>query len=52
MIIKGLFELVYTLLSVCMGPFSIPGLPAGIQTIFDQIVTYLTAKAVGCRLGA
>lgn len=46
MIIKGIFELVYTLLSVVLGPFSLPVLPEGIQTIFDSIVEYLTG-AVG-----
>ena len=42
MIIKGIFELVYTLLSVVLAPFSLPALPDGIQTIFDEIVQYLT----------
>lgn len=46
MIIKGIFELVYTLLSVVLAPFSLPALPDGIQSIFDEIVGYLTG-AVG-----
>lgn len=46
MIIKGIFELVYTLLSVVLAPFSLPALPDGLQTIFDQLVGYLTG-AVG-----
>ena len=33
MIIKGIFELVYTLLSVVLAPFSLPDLPDGIQSI-------------------
>lgn len=46
MIIKGIFELVYTLLSVVLAPFSLPALPEGMQTIFDSLVSYLTG-AVG-----
>lgn len=46
MIIKGIFNLVYTLLSIVLAPFSLPQLPEGIQTIFDEIVGYLTG-AVG-----
>lgn len=46
MIIKGIFELVYTLLSVVLAPFSLPALPTGLQTIFEQLVGYLTG-AVG-----
>lgn len=46
MIIKGLFNLVYTLLSVVLTPFSLPALPEGIQTIYNQIVSYMTG-AVG-----
>ena len=46
MIIKGLFDLVYTLLSVVLAPFSLPGLPSGIQSIFDSVLTYMTG-AVG-----
>lgn len=46
MIIKGLFELVYTLLSVVLYPFSLPALPEGIQNIFDEVLGYITA-AVG-----
>lgn len=46
MIIKGLFNLIYTFLSVVLAPFSLPQLPVGIQTIFDEIVGYLTG-AVG-----
>ena len=55
MIIKGIFELVYTLLSVVLAPFSLPALPDGIQSIFDEIVGYLTppflTRAV-CATGA
>lgn len=46
MIIKGLFELVYTLMSVVLAPFSLPQLPEGIQTIFDEVLGYMTG-AVG-----
>lgn len=46
MIIKGLFELVYTLLSTVLAPFSIPSFPSGIQSILDSVVSYLTS-AVG-----
>ena len=46
MIIKGIFELVYTLLSVVLAPFSLPALPDGIQTIFDEIVQYLTGATL------
>lgn len=46
MIVKGLFELVYTLLSVVLAPFSLPQLPVGIQTIFDEVLGYMTG-AVG-----
>ena len=45
MIIKGIFELVYILLSVVLAPFSLPALPDGIQSIFDEIVGYLTGAA-------
>lgn len=46
MIIKGIFNLVYTLLSVVLAPFSLPSFPAGIQTIFDNVLSYMTG-AVG-----
>lgn len=46
MIVKGLFELVYSLLSVILAPFSLPGLPEGIQSIFDEVLKYITG-AVG-----
>ena len=44
MIIKGLFNLVYSLLSVVLAPFSLPALPTGIQTIFDSVLGYLTGS--------
>lgn len=44
MIVKGLFELVYTLLSVILAPFSLPALPAGIQSIFNEVLDYITGS--------
>lgn len=44
MIIKGLFELVYNLLSLVLTPINIPDLPAGIQTIFDRLLTTLVGS--------
>lgn len=46
MIIKGLFELVYTLLSVVLAPFNLPSFPSSIQSIFDSVVNYMVG-AVG-----
>lgn len=38
MIIKGLFELVYALLSIVFAPINLPDLPAGIQDVFDDFL--------------
>ena len=46
MIIKGLFELVYTLLSIVLSPIQLPQMPEGIQNVFDEILDVLTG-AVG-----
>ena len=46
MIIKGLFELVYTLLSIVLGPIQLPQMPEGIQNVFDELLDVLTG-AVG-----
>lgn len=44
MIVRGLFDLVYGLLSIVLAPFSLPALPDGIQSIFDTVLTYLTGS--------
>lgn len=46
MIIKGLFELVFGLLKIVFAPISLPQLPQGIQTVFDELLQVLTG-AVG-----
>lgn len=46
MIIKGLFELVFALLRIVFAPINLPGLPAGIQSVLDELIGYLTG-AVG-----
>lgn len=46
MIVKGLLDLLYNLLDLVLSPFSLPALPEGVQTIFDQVVGYMTG-AVG-----
>ena len=38
MIIKGLFELVYTLLSIVLSPVQLPQLPEGIQSVFNELL--------------
>lgn len=38
MIIKGLFELVYALLSIVFAPINLPDLPEGIQSVFDDFL--------------
>ena len=44
MIIKGLFDLIYTLLSIVLSPFSLPQLPDGLQSIFDTVLGDLTGR--------
>lgn len=38
MIIKGIFELVYTMLNIVLTPINLPQLPDGIQSIFDELL--------------
>lgn len=44
MIIKGLFELVFTLLKIVFAPISLPQLPDGIQSVLDELVSVLTSS--------
>ncbi len=46
MIIKGLFELILGLLKIVFAPINLPDLPAGVQSVLDELVTVLTG-AVG-----
>ena len=46
MIIKGLFELIYMLLSIVLTPVDLPDLPAGIQSVLDEFVDVISG-AVG-----
>lgn len=46
MIIKGLFNLVLALMQIIFAPINLPQLPAGIQTIFDTLLTAML-NAVG-----
>lgn len=43
MIIKGLFELVYALLSIVFAPIDLPDLPASVQGIIDRFVDLITS---------
>lgn len=43
MIIKGLFELVFGLLSIVFAPINLPDLPDSIQGIIDQFVDLITS---------
>lgn len=44
MIIKGLFELVYSLLNIVLTPFQlIPDMPAGLVSLLDSFVAFITA---------
>lgn len=44
MIIKGLFELVYSLLNVVLTPFQIvPSMPAFVDSIFDYFMNFIFA---------
>lgn len=38
MIIKGICELVYTLMTVIFAPINLPDLPPGIQSVFDDFL--------------
>ncbi len=38
MIIKGLFELVFTLLSIVLTPIQLPQMPDGVQSVFDELL--------------
>lgn len=46
MIIKGLFELILGLLKIVFAPINLPDLPAGIQSVLDELLEVLTG-AVG-----
>ena len=46
MIIKGLFELILGLLKIVFAPINLPDLPAGIQSVLDELLDVLTG-AVG-----
>lgn len=50
MIIKGLFELVYALLSIVFAPINLPDLPAGIQNVFDDFLDVLISAVDLCSL--
>ena len=41
MIIKGICELVFALMSVIFAPINLPDLPTGIQNIFDNFLDVL-----------
>lgn len=41
MIVKGLFELVFMLLSVVFAPINLPDLPPGIQSVVDEFMNIL-----------
>lgn len=42
MIIKGLFELVFTLLQIVFAPVNLPDLPDRIQSVIDEFVSVIT----------
>lgn len=46
MIIKGLFNLVLALMQIIFAPINLPQLPAGIQSIFNTLLTAML-NAVG-----
>lgn len=50
MIIKGLFELVYALLSIVFAPINLPDLPVGIQNVFDDLLDILVSAVDLCSL--
>ena len=41
MIIKGIFELVYALLSIVFEPVNLPDLPENIQNVFNDLLSVL-----------
>lgn len=41
MIIKGLLELIFSLLQVIFSPINIPALPDGIQDVLDEFVNWI-----------
>lgn len=44
MIIKGIFELVYTMLNIVLTPINLPQLPDGIQSIFDELLQVMVGS--------
>lgn len=43
MIIKGLFELVFGLLSIVFAPIDLPDLPDAVQSVVDRFVDLITS---------
>lgn len=41
MIVKGLCELVYSLLAIVFSPVQLPQMPEGVQNVFDELLEVL-----------
>ena len=41
MIVKGICELVYSLLSIVFSPVQLPQMPEGVQNVFDELLEVL-----------